>query len=353
MSSDRASVYADQDGDVQQHVDAEYEDGGFSNDDDDEDDDDGHDEDDTFSDSDPDISPTKPLLIPQAIQDAERTSASPKPYEAKDHPVHPRYTCFLRTLCNETSTASAEMHTIEGLPYAIWTADSLALEENYEANKILDTYAFALIIHVWQLACWRLQYGSYPDTDPEVSLSSKWGSYTITAHLLVCQQRTVLRAHLNMAVLYWETRLRLRGRGGGWLETRWAKDIQQNDQTISIHRNDLANRYLEMLDEHETLGLAYMVVDEEAKGYHTHLRDMAQASPESKKEATKQLSIMLTSMDTHLLKAIIEGQVFKKFHTSEDVFEAIRKLAKVEHIQPSTYMNSICDRLGSSPSPAQ
>lgn len=223
---------------------------------------------------------------------------------------------------------------------------------NLESNPELDTFAFALVIHIWQLVCLRLIHGTYPDVvEPRTSLSSSWASYFNSACSLVGSACHAHKEQLKYAVEYWEERLAREG--GNRFEIPWVKHIKQRDQGVAIYRNDVADRYLEVFEKYECCGLADLIIQEEAKGPRTQIRDAVQVSPLAKNEIMKDLMWLLRSMDPDVLKAIIQGQLPEKFFTSETVHEELKEIDNVRQIQPGTYMNSICDYRGASPSPTQ
>ena len=135
----------------------------------------------------------------------------------------------------------------------------------------------------------------------------------------------------------------------------WAKDIVMEIPDTGFHRNEVARRYLEDLDKHGKTALALAMIDEEKKGdTPTQLRAMTLASPGSHREAVGQLAYILYSMNTSLLKALIQGQLPRLAAVpSGEVNLALQHLNQRREVQPGTYMNSICDDAGLSPTPSQ
>lgn len=292
--------------------------------------------------------------IPRTIEYAEQ-SATQQPSTLQTVPyVHRRYKSFALSLCKETATEDADQYVLEGLPIATVTAKSIRLDHDAITDDDRDLYAFALVIHVWQIVCIRMQHGKFPPEEIEESLCLDWASYFLSAHTIAERYLQVSREELRFAVRYWEDRLRLMGGGNRWLQCQWAKDITQVDLDTVIHRNDTADLYLNTLERHGKEGVTISIIDEEKKGERTNLRRMTEQSPDGMKNARRQIASMLYSMDTSLLRATIQGQLPRLVEIeSGTVYQAIRKLHQTNYIQPGTYMNCICDGAGLSPTPTQ
>ena len=299
--------------------------------------------------SDSDDSMTDVLVdyhIPRTIEYAERNTQQSVPC------VHRRYKGFALSLCKETATEDAGQYVLEGLPIAIVTAKSIRLDDTADDDRNL--YAFALVIHVWQIVCIRMQHGKFPPEGMGESLCFDWAAYFLSAHTIAGEHLQVSREELRFAVRYWEDRLRLMGGGNRWMQDQWAKDITRVDLDTVMHRNKTADRYLNALERHGKEGLTISIIDEEKKGDGTNLRIMTQQSPDGMKNARRQIASLLYSMDTSLLRAIIQGQLPRLAEIeSGTVYQAVRKLHQTKYIQPGTYMNCICDGAGLSPTPAQ
>lgn len=311
--------------------------------------------DEDMSDSDDSVAETPwQYQIPRAIQEAEQ-STTHQPSGSHTVPeVHGRYKGFALLLCKETATDGAVQHVLEGLPIAIDTARSVRLDEDAIDDEELDLYAFALVIHIWQIVCIRMQHGQFPPDEGSVSLCLSWTTYFLSAHTLVKVHHGGSEEDLRCAVQYWEKRLRSMGGGNRWMEAQWATDIPQDDLEAKVHRNETADRYLEALAKYGKEGLTMAIIKEEMKGESTQLRAMTQQSPDGMKNARRQITSMLYSMDTSLLKAMIQGQLPRlAAMESGTVYQALRKLNGSEYIQPGTYMNCICDEAGLSPTPEQ
>lgn len=292
--------------------------------------------------------------IPRAVQKAEQSTAR-QPSGLRAAPeVHRRYKGFALSLCKETGTEGADLHVLEGLPVAIDTARSIQLDDDTVDDEELDIYAFALVIHIWQIVCIRMQHGKLPAEEIAESLCLSWAAYFLSAHAIVEKRCKVSPGELRYAVQYWEDRLRSMGEGNRWMEDQWATDIPQDDLETIVHRNKTADRYLEALEKYGKEGLTIAIIEEERKGEITQLRAMTQQSPDIVKVARRQIASMLYSMDTSLLKAMIQGQLPRLAEIeSGTVYMALRKLNEAEYIQPGTYINCICDYAGLSPTPEQ
>lgn len=294
--------------------------------------------------------------IPNTIRDAERVADGLPLGQVRSYRGGRRYADFLNNLCIVTATEPAEEHTRTGLPYAMETASSISLDDDRDVSSLLDVYAFALVIHVWQLVCLRLQNGEYPGND--VSLSSQWSSYFLSAHVIAEQHRCkVSVSKLKKATQYWEERLQKKGEGTSWLKARWAIDIVQADQDGTFRRNATADRYLQTLDEEGVTPLTKVIMEESVNtipGERTQLARMAE-SPEGLREARRQMAMMLRSMSTALLRAIIQGQVPRlAAWDAGEVFDGFWILNEGEECEkPGIYLQSLCDEAGFSPSASQ
>ena len=138
------------------------------------------------------------------------------------------------------------------------------------------------------------------------------------------------------------------------MEDPWTTAVHQVDQEKVVHRNETADRYLEFLEKYGKEGLAISIIEEETKGDLTQLRTMTEQSPDGMRTLRREMASMLYSMDTSLLKAMIQGQLPRLAEVrSGSVYQAIKELNEQEFIQPGTYMNCICDYAGLSPTPHQ
>ena len=298
--------------------------------------------------------------VPDVIREAERDAESNQQQNlnaATPIQLDRRYKGFLRALCTETTTEAADQHTRNGLPYAIRVAKSLRLDQDMRDNEPFDKYAFALVVHVWQVVCLRLLHGVDQPGDPSEPLITYSGAYFLSAHSLVTARCAMAVSELRFAVKYWEDRLRQQAGNNPWLNDNWAKDVVQIDEDSNSYRNDTANRYLRALEDGLQGGLCDVLIDEETEdgdAEKTQLQTMVRLSEDSSKEARRQMLYMLLTMDPILLRAVIEGQLPRKsMIPSSQVSEILAKLNSGRSFQPGIYMNAICDRMGMSPTPAQ
>ena len=297
---------------------------------------------------------TMQCQTPKAILDAERDDTY-QPSDSHTFPgIHGRYTGFATLLCKETATEDADPHIQEGLPVAVDIARSIPLDEPSIHGDDHDIYAFALVIHVWQIVCFRMQHGTLPSADIDVSLCLNLSTYFLSAHTIVEHYCTVSSEELRCAVQYWEDRLKLMGQGNRWMEDPWTKTVQYSDQEKAVCRNEIVDRYLEALENDGKEGLTISIIEQETKGDWTQLHTMIQQQPDAKKELRRQIASMLYSMDSSLLTAMIQGQLPRLAKIrSRSVYRAVKELNEQDFIQPGTYMTCICDHVGLSPTPHQ
>ena len=297
---------------------------------------------------------TMQCQTPNVILDAQNNTTHQPSGSHSFSEIHGRYTGFATLLCKETATEDAGPHIQEGLPVAIETARSIRLNESTAHDDDCDVYAFALVIHVWQIVCIRIQHGTLPSADADVSLCLNLTTYFHSAHAIVEKYCTVSSEELRCAVQYWEHRLKLMGHGNRWMEDPWTKTVQHADQEKVVYRNETADRYLQALENDGKEGLTISIIEQETKGGWTQLHTMIQQSPDAVKELRRQIASMLYSMDSSLLKAMIQGQLPRLAKIrSRFVYRAVKELNEQDFIQPGTYMTCICDHVGLSPTPHQ
>lgn len=140
-----------------------------------------------------------------------------------------------------------------------------------------------------------------------------------------------------------------------WERAPWLRAVNGPDLGSPPSHDQTAEEYLQVLRLEGKLGLALRVIDKEIDGPPTPLRKYADASDiKEKKWAHSEIFAIFNAMDLELLKALIEGQLPRKaeipFH---QVWTALEQVNRPEITRPSIYMNSICDRMGISPTPAQ
>ena len=204
---------------------------------------------------------TMQCQTPKAILDAERDDTY-QPSDSHTIPgIHGRYTGFATLLCKETATEDAGPYIQEGLAIAVDTAKSIRLDELPTHGDEHDVYAFAMVIHVWQIVCYRMEQGTLPSADIEESLCLNLGTYFLSAHAIIERYCTVSSEELRSAVQYWEDRLKLMGQGNHWMEDSWTKTVPEVDQEKVLHRNETADRYLEFLEKYGMEGLAISIIE--------------------------------------------------------------------------------------------
>ena len=293
--------------------------------------------------------PTYTLPLP--LQDVERLSIRSQASSPEDYQVASRYTTFLATLCQETATQEVLPHSLPMLQLAISTAQSISLDESNAADPELDLYAHALILHVWLLVWHWLQHNSYPEENE--SLSAQWASYSLSAHTLVQPNCKVSLEKFIFVTGYWEERLCKMGKGNTWLRVYRYNNIPQMDPDNPCPRNSIADEYMRVLEAKGKGGLALFLLEAGLKEPGMPLALMLDTS-EEKKFALAEIIGILNSMDTELIKALVEGLVSKKAAIpGHNVNQVLSRFNPPKMIQPSIYMNSICDGMGISPTPAQ
>ena len=264
--------------------------------------------------------------------------------------VHKGYSNLLSSICSFTGTEEACPHVSKGLPYAVSKAQSLTLDRMYDSIDNLANYASSLVVYLWLVVCLRLQYDQSPEN---TSVSSRMAAYFLAAHTVVTTVHKVTWQELKFATQYWEERMANQGQGDIWLkDDAWYQDIpglqgqpRPNDQ--------VAEEYMSILETEGKAELAKAIMAKEKDGPKTSLRD-AVGDPKSRLNHEREILIMLVSMDIHLLKAIIQGQVSRKAETPGDpVWTSLEVINDPKVVQPSIYMNSICDCMGISPTPEQ
>ncbi|KAK0514225.1 hypothetical protein JMJ35_002842 [Cladonia borealis] len=201
-----------------------------------------------------------------------------------------------------------------GLPYAVFTAQSLTVDRIYESNDNLAIYAFSLVVYLWLVVCLRLQYDQTPE---DRSVSSRMAAYFLAAHTVVKTIHGVTWQGLKFATQYWEERIANQGRGDSWLkDDDWYQDIPSlEEQPRST--DQVADVHLRILETEGKAELLKAIMDKEKDGLKTPLRDVVR-NPATRANHEREILIMLASIDMHLLKAIIQGQVSRKAETPSD-----------------------------------
>ena len=287
---------------------------------------------------------------PQELVELE-THRSIRPLDSPgSQRVHKGYSNLLSSICSFTGTEEACPHVSKGLPYAVCTAQSLTLDRMFDSNHNLASYASSLVVYVWLVVCLRLQYDQSPENS---SVSSRMAAYFLAAHTVVAIVHKVTWPELKFATQYWEERMANQGQKDTWLkDDDWYQDIPILQG--QPRPNDMvAEEYMRILETEGKMGLAKAIMYKEKDGPKTSLRD-AVGDPSTRINHQREILVMLASMDVHLLKAIIQGQVSRKAETPGDpVWTSLEVINDPKVVQPSIYMNIICDSMGISPTPEQ
>lgn len=239
----------------------------------------------------------------------------------------------------------------DGLTYSLHRARSINLDADLSANKDLDIYGFAFVIHVWQVVCLRVLYGAFPDH----SLVMEFGAYSLSAHAMLWRHHAVSFQQLISAVQYWENRLNDAHNCGSWQKETWLRAISESDFTNPQARNETANEYLETLSRKGKSQLAFLIMQKDAEGPHnTPLRRYTEGIHSKKSWALGEIIDILASMDNELLKSLIDGLLSRKAEVpAGQVSNALQRIQDQKPSPPSIYQNCICDQMGVPPTPIQ
>lgn len=308
-------------------------------------------DDDVLSDPDEISEADSELWIPQLITLAEDASQSRPPTSLVDIKIHQRYLHFLHHLSVETGTNSMEPRIKDGLAYSLHRARSINLDTDLSANKDLDIYAFAFVVHVWQVVCLRVLYGVFPDHSPVL----EFGAYSLSAHAMLRRHHSVSFQQLISAVQYWEHRLNDAHNCGSWRKEAWLRAISESDFTNVQTRNETASEYLETLSRKGKSQLAFLIMQKDAEGPHsTPLRRYTEGIHPKRSWALGEIIDILASMDSELLKSLIDGSLSRKAEIpAGQVSNALQRIQDQKPSPPSIYQNCICDQMGVSPTPVQ
>ncbi len=123
---------------------------------------------------------TMQYQIPRAIRIVEQSNTHQPSGLHTIQQIHSRYKGFALLLCKETDTEYAHLHLLEGLPIAVDTAKSIRLDDTTANDDELGVYAFALVVHIWQIVCLWMQHGELPPANMEESLCLEWTSYFLS-----------------------------------------------------------------------------------------------------------------------------------------------------------------------------
>ena len=284
---------------------------------------------------------------------AKISQASPTRVSELSISTHQSYLEFVDSLCDETSTIDAMKPTLRGLPLVVKKLESIHLDRDWRVTKDIAVYSFALVVHVWQLVCFKLLNGGvYRESD---SLSTQTASYFLAAHSIVEELIPVDVDEFKFAIEYWEVRLANICGNSRWVQRNLLHEVDVRDPDAPYHRNEVANEYMKTLDEKGLFCFALDILHKEhatkTPGYSASPLRLLMQQAAHAQIVLGALIKMLFSMGTEIIKAIIEGQLQRKsmiFHSS--VYNALNRN---DRRSPGCYMNSICDRRGNSPTPGQ
>ncbi|KAL8820697.1 MAG: hypothetical protein Q9191_007462 [Dirinaria sp. TL-2023a] len=289
------------------------------------------------------------FVLPAKIQQVERN-----PHGQQATAIHQIYKDFVKDLGQRTGISrEAAEYTIRGLPSVVVKLSSIQLDTWCEEGADLAPYSLGLVVHVWLLVCFKMLTGDvYAETK---SLSTQIASYFLAACAIVEDGLTIDRGEFKFAVEHWEDRLRSQGGDRSWLQQNLLHGIDGPDLDAPCFRNEVASEYLKVLDQQGLIYFALHVLGKECSRMEKETQDAALRAVLQQMSGSKavlnSLVMMLFSVGTEMLKAIIEGQLQRKsklFHT--DIYNAVRRTRRD---MPGCYMNSICDAQGNSPTPSQ
>jgi len=304
-----------------------------------------------------DVRPTQipsSYQVPNEVLQAENAPHSVAPMPPYVAPIHEVYTKVLTRLCRETATEYMETFVLQGLPFVVLNAESILLDREHIGESLL--YAFALVVHVWQVVGYQAHHGSFPKQDE--SLSMRWVAHLLSAHSIVDSQIRNGRCSVDrfrFAVQHWESRIFDKGGRDIWTKAEWLRRIDGPIPRSPISRNDTADEYLRILETEGKVGLAFCVLKNELAGPVTPLRTHLNPNrPEEKKWAVSEIFGIFNGMNIETLKALIDGSLSRKAEIPfREVWGNLQHINRPQITRPSIYCNCICDAMGISPTPAQ
>ncbi|KAG6997709.1 hypothetical protein G7Y79_00038g074680 [Physcia stellaris] len=292
------------------------------------------------------------LSLPDELQILEEWSLT-RSWNAN---ITPRYRQYLDRLRQCTRTEVEVQYTLDRLPLAARKADSLQLDQLWPSGSIMDLFAHAFIIHVWQLICFKVQTGNVYDED--ISISSHSASLFLSAYYVYKDRAGndgITQGQLKAATEHFEARLQEMGGDRTWRMSRLLAQIPDPDLDDTPVRNELASEYLRVLEEDGLSSFTMHVLRKEigrdaTDGPPSALRRLEDGST-LWNQTYDQLLIILIHMGRDMIKAIVEGQVSRLAEIPCNVISNRLHQNGRTLSQPGTYMNSICDRQGLSPTP--
>ena len=270
--------------------------------------------------------------------------------------IKPRYRQYLDRLRKCTRTAVEVQYTIDRLPLAALKVDSLQLDQLWPSGSMMDLFAHAFLVHVWQLICFRVQTGIVYDED--ISLSTHSASLFLSAYYVYKDKagtENFTQGEFKAATEHFEARLHQMGGDKRWRTSQLLAHIPDPDLDDTPVRNKLASEYLHVLEERGLSGFTQYILEKEinkdaTEGPPSALRRL-EANTDIWDFTYDQLLLMLFHMGPDMIKAIIEGQVSRLAEIPCNVISNRLHQNGRTQPQPGTYMNSIVDRQGLSPTP--
>ena len=269
--------------------------------------------------------------------------------------IKPRYCQYLDRLLQHTQTRVDVHYILDRLPLVERKMNSIQLDQVWPSGPLMDLFSHAFIVHVWQLICFKVLTGIVYDED--VSISSHSASLFLSAYYVYKDKAgndDITQGQFKAATEHFEARLHEMGCDKRYMSQLLAQ-IPDPDLDDTPVRNELASEYLHVLEER---GLSYFTqyilereINKEAtEGPPSALRTLA-GNKDLWNFTYDQLLIMLVHMGPDMIKAIIEGHVSRLAEIPCNVISnRLHQNGRIQS-QPGTYMNSIVDRQGLSPTP--
>lgn len=211
-------------------------------------------------------------------------------------------------------------------------------------------YVRALIIFVWQTICHKILYGSEYGSTENRFLSTSLVSLFIGACQVLEPSLLCYWQKVKPLADHWQMKLR----NVPWTNNAWFHNIGP-EVILDPKYNENSYFYLGKLERGSILDLAFEVVEVELldRIRNTPIRDYCKVE-KTKTLMTRFALEIFRAMDPHLLKALIRGRLSLEANIEgSPVSQALKVINVPEIVEPSIYMNTICDRKGVSPTPYQ
>ena len=300
--------------------------------------------------------PTRSMGVQLSLPDELQTLEERQLTWSQNANIKPRYHRYLDRLRQCTRTEVEVQYTLDRLPLAARKADSVQLDRVWASGSMMDMFAHAFVVHVWQLICFKVQTGNVYDED--VSLSSHSASLFLSAYYVYKDEAgndDITQGQFKAATEHFEARLHEMGGNKTWCTSRLLALIPDPDLDDIPARNELASEYLRVLEEDGLSSFTMYIMRKEIG------RDATDGPPSALRKLIDgstiwnytygQLLCMLVHMGHDMIRAIIEGQVSRLAEIPCNSISNRLNQNGRNQWQPGTYMNSICDRQGLSPSP--